>query len=592
MTLQLARRYKLITAIGIALLLGLLLSQGARAQNPITARAEPTRLTIDEQLTLNITISGDFLTIPNPDLAQLQDFVVVSSSTSTQVSIINGKMSSQKIFIYRLQPLKEGNLVIGAISVNLGGQIYQTDPIPVEVLGSSALINPPGEDIPETEAPDTLQGQDFFIEAEVSNPTPYLGEQIIYTFRLYQATNFFGQPDYHPPSFTDFWSSEILAQPHYNTEAGGRQYLVTEILTALFPANLGNVTIQPATLVIPGGLFSPDVKLETNPVEVEVRPLPPNAPEDFTGAVGQFEISASLSQTETKVNEPVTLLIEIEGAGNIQTLVEPQLPDLPNWRVFESQASTTTETGSGGMTGKRSFERLIVPGRPGQHTFPAISFSYYDPQAEAYRTIATDPILLTVQPDDSAPPPPPVPASDDNNPLPAELPLTDIRHIKPAPSSLSTAGGWSTAGWSVFACLWVAPMLMVGAVQVWRKRQLRLQHDIAFARDVRARRTAFKILSDAQNGGVTRQADAAGRALLGYLSDKLNKPTAGLTTEGLINLLRESGLDLALIERVREILHRIDVGRFAPITEGDGQSIMVDTQHLINSLEKALGKRR
>ena len=121
------KNYK-ITLI-LAILFGLLASssQAVLAQSPITARAEPTRLSVDEQVTLTVTVSGDFLNIPNPDLSQLENFVIVSSSTSTQVSIINGKMSSQKIFVFRLQPLQEGTLIIGSISVDIDGQRYQTD---------------------------------------------------------------------------------------------------------------------------------------------------------------------------------------------------------------------------------------------------------------------------------------------------------------------------------------------------------------------------------------------------------------------------------------------------------------------------------
>ena len=575
----------------VFLLLAMAFQPGqVKAQSPITARAEPARLPIDEQLTLNVTVSGDFLNIPNPDLDQLQDFVVVSSSTSTQVSIINGKMSSQKIFIFRLQPLREGNLIIAPISVNIDGQVFQTDPIQIEVLSSSVPFTAPGQDVPGTAAPDTLDGQDFFVEAEVDNPTPYLGEQIIYTFRLFQASNFLGQPDYKPPAFTDFWSSEILSQPRYNTEAEGRQYLVTEIRAALFPANLGEITIDPATLVIPGGLFNPDVKLETNPVQVQVKPLPDGAPEDFSGAVGQYEITARLSESETKVNEPVTLRIDIEGTGNIQTVTEPQMPELNNWRIFESQTSTKVENSRDILRGTRTFERLVVPGQAGDLTFPPVSFSYYDPQSERYQTISSQPIPISVLPDDAAAAPPPVIVRPDgDNRLTVELASADIRHIKPAPSSLRFPAGAASAGEIALACLWALPVLLVSSAFVWQRRRQRLQEDVAFARDVRARREALRLLVQAETA--THSADAAGRALLRYLSDKLNTPTVGLTTDNLIKLLQENRLDPTLVERVKILMYQIDIERFAPVA-GSRTRLINDTKQLIQDLEKAFGKRR
>ena len=94
-----------------------------------------------------------------------------------------------------------------------------------------------------------------------------------------------------------------------------------------------------AKLVIPGSLFEPDVILETKPISVDVRPLPEDAPVDFSGAVGQFELTASLSEVEGKVNEPVTLIVDITGTGNIETLAEPALPELPNWSQDPDRAA-------------------------------------------------------------------------------------------------------------------------------------------------------------------------------------------------------------------------------------------------------------
>ena len=132
-------------------------SPAALAQSPITARVDRSTIAADEQLVLTVTVSGNFLTIPQPNLSQLQDFVVVNSRTSTQVSIVNGKMTSQGVFIYSLQPLLEGNLAIPSISVNIDGTVYQTDPIDIEVLPGGTQITPPQENMPETEAPQTLQ---------------------------------------------------------------------------------------------------------------------------------------------------------------------------------------------------------------------------------------------------------------------------------------------------------------------------------------------------------------------------------------------------------------------------------------------------
>ena len=54
---------------------------------------------------------------------------------------------------------------------------------------------------------------------------------------------------------------------------------------------VGPITVEPARLIIPGGFFSSGTELQTQPVVVDIKPLPANAPASFNGAVGQFTLS-------------------------------------------------------------------------------------------------------------------------------------------------------------------------------------------------------------------------------------------------------------------------------------------------------------
>jgi hypothetical protein len=233
----------------------------------------------------------------------------------------------------------------------------------------------------------------------------------------------------------------------------------------------------------------------------------------------------------------------------------------------------------------------VVPGTPGQQTLPPISFSYYDPDEAIYKTVSTEPIQVNILPDASAPAPP-IRAGSGLSKQPVELIALDIRHIKPVPSSLSVPSGSPLLGGITYWSCWFMPLLFIGAAQVWRNRRQRLQQDTAYARDLRARRVAFKILNEAGQSDSNDYTSAAARALLGYLSDKLNKPTAGLTTESLINLLHESRLEPELIDRTAGLLHQVDVGRFAPVSAGDGQSLMTETKALIDDLERSFNRQR
>jgi hypothetical protein len=561
------------------------------AQSPISAEVNRTTLSVNDELTLTVTVTGDLFGIAVPELAGMTDFIVIGTDTSTQLSVINGKVGAKSVFVYRLQPLQTGSLVISPLSVTVDSKTYQTKAITVEVTANSGSALPVNTPPPNATAPANLAGGDVFVEAEVDNPTPYLGQQIIYIFRFYQANdaqlNTLDRPDYRPPSFTGFWGQKVLSQPYYSTTKEGRNYLITEVHTALFPANPGSATISPARLIIPGDLFSSEIMLQTNPVTLEVRSLPDGAPSDFSGGVGQFKIAASLSAAKSKVNEPLTLNLDIEGAGNVEVITEPAFPELPGWRIFNSQSSTNVETQGDVVYGRRRFERLLVPGQPGDYTIPAISFNYYDPQRGEYRQLKTDPLPVTIEPGNAESSPTSAPAPDKQ---PVKVTADDIRHIKPVPPSLESAGGLLLVQ-PLYWFFWILPALVVGGVWLGQKRRQRLLLDTAYARSQRARRAAQKILSGANQPGVDGYA-AAHHALLGYLSDKLNRPTSGLTNAELTNLLAEQHLPQTLIEQVQAILTRIEAGRFGPVEEAAVQVLIAETHKLINTLEKTFGGRR
>ncbi|MCB0155824.1 MAG: protein BatD [Anaerolineae bacterium] len=573
--------------ISATLLITILLLTGwgktTLAQPAITAQVDRTSLSLDGQVQLTVIVSGEFSALPTPNVTGLEEFAIIGNSTSQQTSIINGQISAKGIFTFLLQPLREGTLTIPPITVAIDGQIYQTEAIEIQVSASNSP--PPGsENVPSLAAPNGLDQQNLFVEAVVDNPTPYLGQQILYTFRFYQAIDFpinlGGRLDYQAPAFTDFWS-QTLAQPQYTTQVGERTYTVTEVRTALFPAGLNEIVIKPARLVVPGGLFNPDVVLETDPVVVNVRSLPPGAPADFNGAVGQFELRAELDKNTVQVDDTVTLHLQIEGAGNIDALTEPDLPELAGWRLFESDVFTRLDPRDDQVYGTRQFERLLVPAQPGEFTIPAISFSYYDPQAEAYQTSTTEPLAVTV-----------LPGEGEFAELaePADPAVAELRELKPVPASLRTTQFFSLTNPVYWLC-WLIPLLIVGMIYVFQTQRQRLISDTGYARRLQAKRLADQTLNSSAETNRDVYATAH-RALLGYLSDKLNRPTTGLTTAALAEVLDQEGIERGLIERISVILRQIEISRFAPSEEAAAQSLLHDTRHLINDLEKFFKRHR
>lgn len=568
--------------------------------SPIHAEVDRTTLSTGETLLLTVTASStSILDAPRPQMPHLQGFNVVGTSTSSQISIINGTTTSQVVYLYQLQPYEVGALIIEPITLTVGGQTYSTQPIAVQVSqGSSApaaadaAASPSSNARPAVTAED-LSGQDLFVEALVDNPAPYVGEQVTYTFRFYTAVSSWNQPQYQPPAFTGFWSEPQQDQQEYRAQAGSRIYRVTELRTILFPSVVGPVTIEPARLVIPGGFFSRGQTLQTKPVELNVQPLPPGAPDGFAGAVGQFSLQAAMDATSGAVNEPLTWRVTLSGRGNLNAAPDPAWPEIDGWRSFESEATLHTEVRDGELVGTRTYERLLVPSVQGEYTLPALQYAYFDPATGQYQVIQTESIAVSIAAGDPGAAGYQVPATGENQVpadpgQPVEQLASDIRHLKPVPDHLGVSDE-PLAMSGLYWAAWAFPLVGAAGFFAWQRRQRFLENNLGIARSSQARRKARKALAQArkQKGSALH---AAGQILTAYLADKLNQPVAGLTHQALAGLLAQRGLPSDLVERVDVLLVTSDLGRFAPgAGEPDhARSLLQEVDTLIAALEKEL----
>jgi hypothetical protein len=488
-------------------------------------------------------------------------------------------------------PREAGDLVIDPVTVTINGQSYSTRPLPVRVgqgtgtPGSAAASAVPGRQ--QATAPEGFSGQDLFVEAEVDNPTPYVGQQVVYTFRFYSAVNLWGQPSYEAPTFTGFWSEGELDQAEYRAQGAGRIYEVTELRTTLFPTAAGAVTIDPARLTTSGGFFSRGQSLATKPVEVNVQPLPPGAPESFEGAVGQYTLQAAVDSNQGQVNEPLTWRVTLSGRGNIIAAPDPAWPEMPGWRDFESEATVHTENRDGQVIGSRMYERLLVPAVAGESTIPALEYAYFDPEARVYEVARTEPIQVSIAPGTA-------PASAD--PLPVaraeketvEQHASDIRHLKAVPSELGTNEAPLTRS-GLYWAAWIFPLFGAAGYFVWQQRQRYWERNLNLVRSSKARKKAKKALAQARR----QKQDiygTAGQILTAYLADKLDRPVAGLTHQALAEVLSQEGVGPDLIERIQVILTTSELGRFAPGADDPGyaDSLLKEAGILIDALEKVL----
>ncbi|MCQ3972614.1 MAG: hypothetical protein DPW09_04100 [Anaerolineae bacterium] len=581
-----------------------LFSPAYSQESPITASVNHTHFSTDELVILTVSVTDDSALQPRPILPQLDGLVVVDMDLATDVSLVNGKIQTEVHYTYRLQPRRTGTLTIPPVTVKIDNKIYRAAPISVEITQGAPPAPAAGNAVrpANISPPAVLKGQDFFIEAQVDPPSPYLGQQIIYTFRFYQAIKIYRQPQYDGPLFIGF---ETMGLPvrEYNLDAAGRTYLVSEIRTALFAKSAGRITISPARLMFPGNIYEEPVELYTEPVTVEVKPLPDNAPPGFSGAVGQFTMESSFSPQVAVVNQPSTFLLAVTGVGNIPLLPEPLWPDLTGWRMYDSLSSLTTETGEDGlMTGTRVFERLVVADQPGDFTLQPATFIYFDPLAAEYRTISSQPLTVKVIP---------VPTPDPNitpAPAPANTPVAALTATTPMPADPIVNPGLVVSPDTVqrvtlpalflllgglCGALPLAVALGAGGLWWWQRRRRPLVIAPKPRPELKGLRQPRHSLHPSLAAAMRGQDDnykVVGLALQQYLGAALHTPVQGLTRTELARRLRGAGLNEALIERVEACLAQSEIGRYGPPSDDAGWGLMAETEALLRELEEVLGK--
>ena len=371
----------------------------------ISAFVDQNRITPDESIHLTVTIEGGKGEI---DTSVIKDFSVVSRGTGSSVRIINGKTTRKTTSNFILIPLKNGALKIPPLSVKIDGELLKTREI-------SIIVSP--------ESAESSAKKDLFVSASVSKNSPYAGEQIIYTFKLFSLVRI-GNLRFQKPEFSGFTARQIGESRTYQKVIEGRRFDVTELDYLLVSATSGIKTIDPALLgcdVIQrkenrtfgfdsffndqffGNLNSKPVVLRTDPITVNVKSLPENSTGvDFSGLVGQFQMTAEIDSRILKTGDSTTLSVTITGNGNIMDEEVPGIKVPDGFKEYRDAPEETIGLGRNGYSGSKTFRSAIVALEPGEYKIESIDMVYFDPEKERYLPMHGGPFELTVDTSDEA----------------------------------------------------------------------------------------------------------------------------------------------------------------------------------------------
>jgi hypothetical protein len=470
----------------LAPLLMLLAAHGAtpvaRAEEPrISARLQPGVIGVNELAHLSIEVQGDgFGNRGFEPTFELENLEVVGGPNSSQsFRFVNGAASRSLTLSWVLRPLAIGPASVRSIQVQVDDTVYAPPDQEIEVQHDTV-----GRADGREPAPSRDPFEDFFsgferrrprapnrqvyLRAEVQPKDPYVGQQALYTLYLLTQTSVTSISPEKLPDFSGFWVRE-LPQPEESevemVEIDGERFRRVAVLRrALFPLRPGATELEPAKIQL--GVRIPDStfgsmffqnevwRRDSNPIGLTVRELPEGAPPGYTGAVGELAVTTALEPRSVAAGDAATFTVTLSGAGHLQGLPAPALPELSGLRTFPPQQRSDETLAGTRVRGRRSWSYVLVPEAPGEYVLPEIEVPYFDPSTAEYRVARAPVSALTV----SAPA------------LPAAAVEPAEADSPPAPIAASAGSPPDTAlAWDRILP-WVLVVLLVGMLAAFLRR--------------------------------------------------------------------------------------------------------------------------
>ena len=537
------------------------------------------------------------------------------------ISIINGQMSNstQTTYSYRLLADVEGTFTVGPATCTANGKKISSNSftIKVEKLSQAQLKQRQQQQqaqqqrrqaydpwAQQPQPASKIDDKTLFARASVNKTNPYLGEQIIVTYKIYTRVSISQFGIDKLPGNKGFWAEDLTTGKQikqYNETIGGQQYQVAEIRKgALFAQEGGKLSIEPLDLTVKAivqsqrrrtgsiwDLFDDpffnmaqavDYPLHTKTVPINVKPLPAS-PDNFSGGVGSFSVDGGLNLNKVKSNEAVSYRITVKGRGNLM-LLTPPTPEFPSsFEVYDPQIDDNITRGDNGVSGSRTLEWVLIPRSQGKFTIPAYKFIYFDPTTAQYVTLTIPAQTIDVAKGKAS-------ASSSKDDV--TLLNHDINYIHPI-THLDTVKEEEHAGLPFYLAILLVGISTAAAI-LWTNKHQADALDMAGMRKKRATRMARRRLKKATallgSGDTNTFYEEIYRAIWGCLSDKYSIPLSQLNRDNVSACLIEKQVPAEQQESIMNVLQDVDFARFAPGNpESQKKSIYDEALEMIVGLE-------
>ncbi len=575
----------------------------------------PDAVVVGDQFRLSYTVTTqkvkDFRA---PSIKGFDVLMGPSRSQQSNTQIVNGNVTSTSsiTFTYILMANNAGEYTIPGASIVADGDQMVSNSVRIKVLPQDqGDSNSSSSSSTHSSSGTGVSNQDLFITASASKTNVYEQEAFVLTYKIYTRESNLQLNNAKLPDFKGFHSQEIemttnarWTPEHYQ----GRNYYTTVYRQfVLFPQQSGKLYIDPAQFQMTvgkpvqsddpfdaffnGGSNVIEIKksISTPKIAINVNPLPAGKPADFSGGVGEFNISSSINNKELKTNDAITIKLVISGTGNLKLISNPEIKFPDDFEVYDPKVDNQVRLTREGLTGNKVIEYLAIPRHAGTYKIPGVSFSYFDIRSKSYKTLKTEEYVINVEKGagnaDQV-------IANFTNKEDLKVLGEDIRYIKQNEVTLQPKGSFfydSMTYWLFY----IIPALAFIIFFIIYRKQAAENANVAKMRTKKANKVATKRMKLAGKLLSENKKDAfydeVLKALWGYISDKLNIPVSRLSKDNIEEKLRNHGVNEELIKEFLNALNDCEFARFAPGDENQAMDKVYSSSiEVISKMENSI----
>ncbi|MDE6006878.1 MAG: BatD family protein [Muribaculaceae bacterium] len=587
--------------------------EAASVSISVSPQSGKSKIEVNDLFYLTLNVSDATVEPQAPQLkgARLVYFDMMSGSAQSYTvnGVTRGSYSGRWVATYRA--LAPGSYSAGPVSIGDA----KSNQVKYSVVGAGASGSS-SADAQDASAAKSNAGPDsqddngkpryigkgdsnLFLRASVSSSSAYEQQALVYTLKIYttyDGLNFLGATA--SPKFDGFvveqssdistsWSFEVLDGKTYKSAVVAR-YII-------FPQMTGSLRVVGNTYTVSvsqreyyhdsfwGNLsYSKPLQLNVTPNDlvINVNPLPEPKPADFSGGVGQFSISSSLSSQEFKSNQAGSIVYTVKGSGNVKYV---QLPDLdalfpPEIEVSTPKTTQDIKIGSSNTSGSITFDYSIMPLDEGNFRIPVVKLVYFNPEAGKYETAVAKGYDINVGKGSG-------PAAKISRAPKFDSKLMDVSSDGLALSHKPWVYG------SYFWLFFIIPVAFLIIVIIAFRRYKSIHADMASFKSGRADKIARKRLRKAANAMKKNDKEIFYHELLlalwGYISDKLKMPTSELMRDNIRQVLSQKNISSESIDRFIEAIDEAEFAKYSSAAGSQSLSQAYDgAVRIINDMEK------